>query len=72
MRRSKTMTPNLIKQLLADGEGLTIEYKECVNSLNNSVWKRYVLSQIDTAVILSSAFLMMALPSALIPMPCNI
>jgi len=33
------MTPNRIRQLLADGEGLTIEYKECVNGLNNSVWE---------------------------------
>jgi len=33
------MTPDRIKQILADGEGLTIEYKECVNSLNNSVWE---------------------------------
>lgn len=32
------MTPDRIKQLLANDEGLTIEYKECVNSLNNSVW----------------------------------
>ena len=33
------MTINRIKQLLADGEGLMIEYKECVNGLNNSVWE---------------------------------
>jgi len=33
------MTSDRIRQLLADGEGLTIEYKECVNSLNNSVWE---------------------------------
>ena len=33
------MTPDRIKQLLADGECLTIEYKECVNGLNNSVWE---------------------------------
>ncbi|MDR2570002.1 MAG: putative DNA binding domain-containing protein [Oscillospiraceae bacterium] len=33
------MTSDHIKQLLADGEGLTIEYKECVNGLNNSVWE---------------------------------
>ena len=33
------MTTERIKQLLAEGEGLTIEYKECVNSLNNSVWE---------------------------------
>ena len=33
------MTSDRIRQLLADGEGLTIEYKECVNGLNNSVWE---------------------------------
>ena len=33
------MTPDRIRQLLSTGEGLTIEYKECVNSLNNSVWE---------------------------------
>ena len=33
------MTPDRIRQLLADGEGLTIEYKECVNGLSNSVWE---------------------------------
>ena len=33
------MTPDRIRQLLADGEGLTIEYKACVKSLNNSVWE---------------------------------
>jgi ATP-dependent DNA helicase RecG len=33
------MTPERIRQLLANGEGLTIEYKECVNGLNNSVWE---------------------------------
>ncbi|MDR2196934.1 MAG: putative DNA binding domain-containing protein [Coriobacteriales bacterium] len=33
------MTPEHIKRLLAEGEGLTIEYKECVDGLNNSVWE---------------------------------
>jgi len=33
------MTPEHIKQLLAEGEGLTIEYKKCVDGLNNSVWE---------------------------------
>lgn len=33
------MTTDRIKQLLAEGEGLTIEYKECVNALSNSVWE---------------------------------
>ena len=33
------MTPDRIRQLLSAGERLTIEYKECVNSLNNSVWE---------------------------------
>jgi len=33
------MTPDRISQLLADGEGMTIEYKECVNGLGNSVWE---------------------------------
>ena len=58
------MTPDRIKQLLAAGEGLTIEYKECVNSLINSVWETVALFQIDMAVISSSAHLTTALPSA--------
>lgn len=33
------MNPDSIRQFLADGEGLTIEYKECANGLNNSVWE---------------------------------
>ncbi|MCL2816464.1 MAG: putative DNA binding domain-containing protein, partial [Oscillospiraceae bacterium] len=33
------MTPDRIKELLADGEGMTIEYKECVNGLSSSVWE---------------------------------
>jgi ATP-dependent DNA helicase RecG len=33
------MTSEHLRQLLAKGEGLTIEYKECVNGLNNSVWE---------------------------------
>ena len=33
------MTPERIKQLLAYGEGFTIEYKECVNSLSKRVWE---------------------------------
>ena len=33
------MTVDRITQLLSDGEGLTIEYKECVDKLSNSVWE---------------------------------
>lgn len=33
------MTPEHIKKLLTEGEGLTTEFKECVNELNNSVWE---------------------------------
>ena len=33
------MTTDRIRQLLAAGEGLTIEYKECVNELSNSIWE---------------------------------
>ena len=33
------MTPDRIRQLLANGEGFTIEYKECVNEISNSVWE---------------------------------
>jgi ATP-dependent DNA helicase RecG len=33
------MTSEHIRKLLADGEGLTVEFKECVNDLNNSVWE---------------------------------
>jgi ATP-dependent DNA helicase RecG len=33
------MTPEHIKKLLAEGEGITIECKECVDGLNNSVWE---------------------------------
>jgi len=33
------MTTDRIRQLLAAGEGLTVEYKECVNELSNSVWE---------------------------------
>lgn len=33
------MTPDYIKQLLADGEGLTIEYKECVSEISKSVYE---------------------------------
>lgn len=33
------MTTERISQLLAEGEGFTIEYKECVNELSNSVWE---------------------------------
>jgi len=33
------MTSNHIKQLLAEGEGLTIEYKKCVGALSKSVWE---------------------------------
>ena len=33
------MTPEQIKQLLAEGEGLTVEFKECINELSNSVFE---------------------------------
>ncbi|MCL1803183.1 MAG: putative DNA binding domain-containing protein [Eubacteriaceae bacterium] len=33
------MTPEKIKKLLAEGEGLTVEFKECVNELSNSVFE---------------------------------
>lgn len=32
-------TPEQIRKLLAGGEGLTVEFKECVNELNNSVFE---------------------------------
>ncbi|MCL1918201.1 MAG: putative DNA binding domain-containing protein [Peptococcaceae bacterium] len=33
------MTSEHIQNLLANGEGLAVEFKECVNTLNNSVWE---------------------------------
>jgi ATP-dependent DNA helicase RecG len=33
------MTPEYIRKLLVEGEGLTIEFKECVTRLNNSVYE---------------------------------
>ncbi|GHU11151.1 ATP-dependent DNA helicase RecG [Spirochaetia bacterium] len=33
------MTTEQIKQLIADGEGLTVEFKKCTNALNNSVFE---------------------------------
>jgi ATP-dependent DNA helicase RecG len=33
------MTSEHLRQLLAKGEGLTIEYKECITGLNNGVWE---------------------------------
>jgi ATP-dependent DNA helicase RecG len=33
------MTSEHIRKLLAEGESLTVEFKECVNELNNSVWE---------------------------------
>ncbi|MDR2524671.1 MAG: putative DNA binding domain-containing protein [Oscillospiraceae bacterium] len=33
------MTSEQIKKLLAEGEGLTVEFKECVNELNNTVFE---------------------------------
>ena len=33
------MTLDRIRQLLLEGEGLTVEYKECVSSLGRSVWE---------------------------------
>jgi ATP-dependent DNA helicase RecG len=33
------MTPEHIKMLLAEGEGLTVEFKECVSGLSNSVYE---------------------------------
>ena len=33
------MTEERIRKMLEDGEGFTVEYKECVNSLNDSVFE---------------------------------
>ncbi|MCL1790224.1 MAG: putative DNA binding domain-containing protein [Peptococcaceae bacterium] len=33
------MTSDYIRKLLIEGESLTIEFKECVNNLNSSVWE---------------------------------
>jgi len=33
------MTSEHLRKLLKEGEGLTVEFKECVNDLNNSVWE---------------------------------
>ena len=33
------MTVEKLEELLQAGEGFTIEYKECVNELNNSVFE---------------------------------
>lgn len=33
------MTAEKLEELLLAGEGFTIEYKECVNGLNNSVFE---------------------------------
>jgi ATP-dependent DNA helicase RecG len=33
------MTSEHIRKLLAEGEGLTVEFKECVNELTGSVWQ---------------------------------
>ncbi|MCL2045174.1 MAG: putative DNA binding domain-containing protein [Oscillospiraceae bacterium] len=33
------MTIERIRQFLSSGEGLTIEFKECVNELSNSIWE---------------------------------
>jgi ATP-dependent DNA helicase RecG len=33
------MASEHIRKLLAEGEGMTVEFKECVNGLNNSVWE---------------------------------
>ena len=33
------MNTDRIRMLLSSGEGLTVEFKECVNNLNNSVWE---------------------------------
>ncbi len=33
------MTVGKLEELLQAGEGFTIEYKECVNGLNNSVFE---------------------------------
>jgi ATP-dependent DNA helicase RecG len=33
------MTNEQLQKILDDGEGLTVEFKECVNSLNNSVYE---------------------------------
>ncbi len=37
--RTKNMTEERIRKMLEDGEGFTVEYKECVNSLNDSVFE---------------------------------
>jgi ATP-dependent DNA helicase RecG len=33
------MTPEHIQKLLTAGEGLTVEFKKCVNELSKSVWE---------------------------------
>jgi ATP-dependent DNA helicase RecG len=33
------MTDDHIRKLLREGEGLTVEFKECVNGLSNNVWE---------------------------------
>ena len=33
------MTPEHIRKLLTNGEGLTVEFKKCVNELSKSVWE---------------------------------
>lgn len=33
------MTPNYIRKLLAEGEGLTVEYKKCKDGLSGGVWE---------------------------------
>jgi ATP-dependent DNA helicase RecG len=37
--RSNLMTTQFLQNLIQEGEGFTVEFKECVNSLNNSVYE---------------------------------
>ena len=38
-REKQIMTEEKIRELLEDGEGFTVEYKECINALNDSVFE---------------------------------
>jgi len=44
-----------LRQLIHDGEGLTVEFKRCTNELTNSFLKRYRHSHTDTIAIPCSA-----------------
>jgi hypothetical protein len=39
MAGENSLTENQLKKFLNEGEGFVIEYKECVDSLNNSVFE---------------------------------